>query len=202
LDLNDDGSLTSPPTGATNISAASPSVNANTGQIELAVNLTNGTDYQFAAYLFNYTTASGLTSTAAFLLETDSHVGVGTGVAYTQTGSAVPQGSFALNLTGVVLNGGGQQDIEGQVTTASAGAVTGTVDINDVAASGNLVSGEPLTSASAITTVGIDGRGNPLTLANQYQTNTLSYYVVDVNTILLVEMDSRRVMTGMMALQF
>jgi hypothetical protein len=65
-----------------------------------------------------------------------------------------------------------------------------------------LVSGEPLTSASAITTVGIDGRGNPLTLANQYQTNTLSYYVVDVNTILLVEMDSRRVMTGMMALQF
>ena len=207
LDLNDDGTLTSPPTNgsggtSTNISAASPSVNANTGQIELAINLTDGTDYQFAAYLFNYTTASGLTSTAAFLLETDSHVGVGTGVAYTQTGSAVPQGTFALNLTGVVLNGGGEQDIEGQVTTASAGAVTGTVDINDVAASGNLVSGEPLTSASAIATVGIDGRGNPLTLANQYQTNTLSYFVVDVNTILLVEMDSRRVMTGTMALQF
>jgi hypothetical protein len=207
LDLNDDGTLTSPPTNgsggtSTNISAASPSVNANTGQIELAINLTDGTDYQFAAYLFNYTTASGLTSTAAFLLETDSHVGVGTGVAYTQTGSAVPQGTFASNLTGTVLNGGGEQDIEGQVTTASAGAVTGTVDINDVAASGNLVSGEPLTSASAIATVGIDGRGNPLTLANQYQTNTLSYFVVDVNTILLVEMDSRRVMTGTMALQF
>jgi hypothetical protein len=207
LDLNDDGALTSPPTNGsggtgTNISAASPSVDASTGQIELAVNLTDGTDYQFAAYLFNYTTASGLTSTAAFLLETDSHVGVGTGVAYTQTGSAVPQGSFALNLTGVVLNGGGEQDIEGQVSTASAGAVSGTLDINDVAASGNLVSGEPLTSASAITTVGIDGRGNPLTLASKYQTNTLSYFVVDVNTILLVEMDFRRVMTGTMALQF
>jgi hypothetical protein len=207
LDLNDNGTLTSPPTNgsggtSTNISAASPSVDANTGQIELAINLTSGTDYQFAAYLFNYRAANGLTSTGAFLLQTDSSVGVGSGVAYTQTGSAVPQGSFAMNLTGAGLNAGGEQDIEGQVTTASAGAVTGTVDINDVANSGNLVSGEPLTSASAIATVGIDGRGNPLTLANKFETNVLSYYVVDANTILLVEMDPLRVMTGTMALQF
>jgi hypothetical protein len=202
LDLNDDGTLTSPPTSGTNVSSASPSVNANTGQIELAINLTSGTDYQFAAYLFNYTTASGLPSTGAFLLETDSNVGVGSGISYTQTGAAVPQGSFALNLTGVGLNDGGEQDIEGQVTTASAGTVTGTVDINDVANSGNLISGEPLTSASAIAIVGIDGRGNPLTLANKFETNVLSYYVVDANTILLVEMDPLRVMTGTMALQF
>ncbi len=202
FDLNDDGTLTSPPTSGTNISSASPSVDASTGQIELAINLASGTDYQFAAYLFNYTTASGLPSTGAFLLETDSNVGVGSGVAYTQTGAAVPQGSFAMNLTGVGLNDGGEQDIEGQVTTASAGAVTGTVDINDVANSGNLIPGEPLTSASAIAIVGIDGRGNPLTLANQFETNVLSYYVVDANTILLVEMDPLRVMTGTMALQF
>jgi hypothetical protein len=202
LDLNDDGTLTSPPTSGTNVSSASPSVNANTGQIELAINLTSGTDYQFAAYLFNYTTASGLPSTGAFLLETDSNVGVGSGISYTQTGAAVPQGSFGLNLTGVGLNDGGEQDIEGQVTTASAGTVTGTVDINDVANSGNLISGEPLTSASAIAIVGIDGRGNPLTLANKFETNVLSYYVVDANTILLVEMDPLRVMTGTMALQF
>jgi hypothetical protein len=207
LDLNDNGTLTSPPTNgsggtSTNISSASPSVDANTGQIELAINLSDSTDYQFAAYLFNYTTASGQPSTAAFLLQTDSHVGVGSGIAYTQTGAAVPQGSFALNLSGVGLNDGGEQDIEGQVTTASAGAVTGTVDINDVANSGNLVSGEPLTSASAITPVGIDGRGNPLTLANKFETNVLSYYVVDGNTVLLVEMDPLRVMTGTMALQF
>ena len=203
LDLNDNGTLMSPPTNGTNISAASPSLgDTNTGQIELAINLTNGTDYQFAAYLFNYTAASGLTSTGAFLLQTDSHVGVGTGIAYTQTGAAVPQGSFALNLSGVGLNDGKQQDVEGQVTSTSAGAVTGTVDINDVANSGNLIPGEPLTSASAIAIVGIDGRGNPLTLDNKFETNVLSYYVVDENTLLLVEMDPLRVMTGTMALQF
>jgi len=201
FDLNDNGTLTSPATGVGNISSASTSVDGNTGRISLSINLTGGKDYQFAAYLFNYTAASGLPSTGAFLLETDSNVAVGTGVAYTQTGTAAPQGSFALNLTGLSLNGGGEQDLDGQVNSGSAGAVTGSVDINDVA-SGNLVSGSPLTSASAMATVGIDGRGNPLTLANEFETNTLSYYVVDTNTILLVEMDSSHVMTGSLALQF
>ena len=44
--------------------------------------------------------------------------------------------------------------------------------------------------------------GIPLTLANKFETNTLSYYVVDENTALLVEMDGNRVMTGMLASQF
>ncbi len=204
LDLNDNGTLTSPTTNngveTPNITSATPSVDVNTGRINLAMSLSNSASYQFAAYLFNYTAANGLQSTGAVLLEIDTHFQVGSGVAYTQTSSTRPQGSFALNLAGMALAGGGLQNIEGQFTTKSSGAITGTVDIN--AGSGSLVSGEPLTAASAIKTVGLNGRGNPLTLANMFETNTLSYYVIDGDTALLLEMDGNHVATGIMALQF
>jgi hypothetical protein len=203
LDLNDNGTLTSPPKGGTNITSAAPSLDATTGRINLAMSISASTSFQFAAYLFNYTPSDGLASTGAVLLEIDSKMAVGNGVAFTQTGASGPQGSFALNLAGVALSGGnGGQDMDGQITTGNSGALTGTVDINDAANSGNLVSGEPLTSASTIATVGINGRGNPLTLTNKFETNTLAYYVVDENTALLVEMDGNRVMTGMLASQF
>ena len=51
-------------------------------------------------------------------------------------------------------------------------------------------------------TVGLNGRGNPLVLSEPLQSNTLSYFVVDDNTALLLEMDSSRVMTGTIARQF
>jgi hypothetical protein len=203
LDLNDQGTLTSPPKGGTNITTATPTLDATTGRINLAMSISTSTSFQFAAYLFNYTPPDGLPSTGAVLLEIDSHMAVGNGVAFTQTGASGPQGSFAVNLAGVTLSrGNGRQDIDGQLTTGNSGVLTGTVDINDAANSGNLVSGEPLTSASTIATVGINGRGNPLTLANKFETNTLSYYVIDENTALLLEMDSNRVTTGMLASQF
>jgi len=203
LDLNDNGTLTSPPTNGTNITSAAPSLDTTTGRINLAMSISASTSFQFAAYLFNYTPPDGLPSTGAVLLEIDSKMAVGTGVAFTQTGASGPQGSFAMNLAGVVLGGGnGGQDIDGQLTTGNSGVLTGTVDINDAANSGNLVSGEPLTSTSTIATVGINGRGNPLTLANKFETNTLSYYVIDENTALLLEMDGNRVLTGTMTSQF
>jgi hypothetical protein len=80
--------------------------------------------------------------------------------------------------------------------------VTGTVDINNVASSGKVFSGEPLTSASTIPTSGLNGRGNPFILAEGLQTDTLSYYIVDDSTALLLEMDGSRVLTGMIARQF
>jgi len=203
LDLNDNGTLTSPPTNGTNITSAAPSLDTTTGRINLAMSISASTSFQFAAYLFNYTAPDGFASTGAVLLEIDSKMAVGTGVAFTQTGASGPQGNFAMNLAGVVLGGGnGGQDIDGQLTTGNSGALTGTVDINDAANSGNLVSGEPLTSASTIATVGINGRGNPLTIANKFETNTLSYFVIDENTALLLEMDGNRVLTGTLTSQF
>ena len=94
------------------------------------------------------------------------------------------------------LNSAGEQDIEGQISAGNLGAVTGTVDINNVASSGKVFSGEPLTSASTIPTSGLNGRGNPFILAEGLQTDTLSYYIVDDSTALLLEMDGSRVLTG------
>jgi hypothetical protein len=166
----------------------------------LTLSLNNSSSqFEFAAYLFNYTAANGLQSTGAVLLEIDTRVGVGTGVSYTQTSSTMPQGSFALDLAGVQLAGGGPQDMEGQFSTEGSGAVSGTVDINT---NGSIVAGESLTAGSSIAPVGLNGRGNPLTLAGKVETNKLSYFVIDGNTALLVEMDGNQVLTGTMALQF
>jgi hypothetical protein len=65
-----------------------------------------------------------------------------------------------------------------------------------------VVSGQALASISTMPTVGLNGRGNPLVLSEPLQSNTLSYFVVDDNTALLLEMDSSRVMTGTIARQF
>jgi hypothetical protein len=207
LDINDDGQLTSPTTNSNvttpNITSATASLpDTNTGRITLAIALGAGKTFNFTAYLFNYIAAEGSPSTGAVLLETDMNVEVGTGVAYTQTGATTPQGSFALNLTGLGLNAAGEQDIEGQISAGNLGAVTGTLDINNVASSGKVFSGEPLTSASTIATSGLNGRGNPFILAEGLQTDTLSYYVIDDSTALVLEMDGSRVLTGMIARQF
>jgi hypothetical protein len=208
LDLNDAGDLTSPLTNSSNVttpniaSASASLTNTNTGRIALAILLGAGKTFDFTAYLFNYIAADGSPSTGAVLLETDTNVAVGTGVAYTQTGATTPQGSFALNLTGSGLSSVGEQDIEGQISAGTLGAVTGTLDINNVASSGKVFSGQPLTSASTIATSGLNGRGNPFILAEGLQIDTLSYYVIDDSTALLLEMDGSRVLTGVMARQF
>jgi hypothetical protein len=208
LDINDGGDLTSPPTNSSNVttpniaSSTASLTNTNSGRISLAINLSNAKSFEFAAYLFDYIAADGSPSTGAVLLETDTNVGVGTGIAYTQTGATTPQGSFALNLTGVDLSSAGEQDIEGQISAGSVGSLTGTLDINNVANNGKLISGVPLTSNSTIPTSGLNGRGNPLILAEGFQTDTLSYYVIDDSTALLLEMDASHVMTGKIARQF
>ena len=91
LDLNDAGDLTSPTTNSSNVttpniaSATASLTNTNTGRIGLAVAVSGGKTFEFAAYLFNYIAADGSPSTGAVLLETDTNVGVGTGVAVSYT---------------------------------------------------------------------------------------------------------------------
>jgi hypothetical protein len=208
IDINDAGDLTSPTTSSSNVttpnitSATVSLTDTNTGRITLTITLANAKSFGFAAYMFNYVTADGSPSTGTVLLETDTNVEVGTGVAYAQTGATTPQGSFALNLTGVNLSSAAEQDIEGQISAGSVGSLAGTLDINNVADSGKLISGEPLTNSSTVPASGLNGRGNPLVLAGGAQTDTLSYYVIDDNTALVLEMDASRVMTGRIARQF
>jgi hypothetical protein len=198
LDINDNGGHS--PNGEA-ITSTSASLNTTTGRIGVTITDANTTEFTFAAYSFNYTALNGSAATGAVMLEDDDNVTVTSGVAYTQTSTSTPQGSFALNLTGVASTGG-EQDIAGQFTTGANGALTGTLDVNNAANTGAVVSSVPLNTGSIITTVGSNGRGNPLTLATKFPKFILSYYVIDQNTALLLEMDGSRVTVGSIGQQF
>lgn len=198
LDINDNGGHS--PNGEA-ITSTSASLNTTTGRIAVTITDTNTTEFTFAAYSFNYIALNGSAATGAVMLENDTNVTVTSGVAFTQTSTATPQGSFALNLTGVA-SAGGEQDIGGQFTTGTGGALTGTLDVNNAANTGAVVSSVPLNTGSIITTVGTNGRGNPLTMVTKFPKFTLSYYVIDQNTALLLEMDGSRVTVGSIGQQF
>jgi hypothetical protein len=199
LDVNDNGGHS--PNGE-NITSTSAGLDTTTGRINLTITDMNSSEFTFAAYSFNYIALDGSPATGAVLLENDDNVTVTSGVAYTQTSTATPQGSFALNLTGVAVSTGGEQDVAGQFTTGTGGAVTGTLDVNNAANTGAVTSSVPINTGSVITTVGSNGRGNPLSLFTKFPTFNLSYYVIDQNTALLLEMDGSRVMVGSVGQQF
>ncbi len=127
------------------------------------------------------------------------------GLAYEQTSANTPSGSYALNMSGVATcqNCQGEQDIEGQFATGANAALNGTVDINNIANGFNPAPNVVLTTSS-ITTVGTDGRGTPLTIHTSSPSSNfpLAYYVIDENTALLLETDSARVLTGVIAKQY
>ncbi len=199
LDINDNGGHS--PNGEA-ITSTSAGLDTTTGRVNLTITDMNSSEFTFAAYSFNYIALDGSPATGAVLLENDDNVTVTSGVAYSQTSTATPQGSFALNLTGVAVSSGGEQDVAGQFTTGTAGALTGTLDVNNAANTGGVVSSVALNSSSTITTVGANGRGNPLSLFTKFPTFALSYYVIDQNTALLLEMDGSRVMVGSIGQQF
>jgi hypothetical protein len=172
------------------------------------LSLTNnkGTN-MFAAY--TYVTPTG---TGAEFVEIDTNNGVqgASGVAY-QQGSLTtsPQGSFALNLTGVGFaksSGSFEQDLAGQIGLATGSTtVTGTLDFNNPANNGSPFSGLPVNSTSTITTAASNGRGTMLlkTSANGLSANfNLVYYIVNGNTVLLFDSDNNRVANGVLSLQF
>jgi hypothetical protein len=172
------------------------------------LSLTNskGTN-MFAAYTFVTPTGNG-----AEFVEIDTNNGVqgASGVAYQQGSlSTQPQGSFALNLTGVGFaksSGSFEQDLAGQIGLATGSTtVTGTLDFNNPANNGSPFSGLPVSSSSTITTAASNGRGTMLlkTTANGLSANfNLVYYIVNGNTVLLFDSDSNRVANGVLSLQF
>ncbi|MGB0036846.1 MAG: hypothetical protein WBP79_15360 [Candidatus Acidiferrales bacterium] len=179
------------------LQAAAYTVDPTFARIDLRLN--NGNIFEYAAY----PTSSG----TVILIEIDGKQAVTSGIAYRQTATTAVQGNYAINLTGLAIKQSLDfvQDVVGQVNVASGGAVTGTIDIN------NLFQGPPvpnisLSSNSKLPALDspVTGRGNPFALqSNQLGANgfALSYYVVDANTVLLVEMDSVRVTTGIMVKQ-
>jgi hypothetical protein len=134
---------------------------------------------------------------------------VSSGAAYQQSAIALTGGSYGINLTGVDLtNGGGEEDVSGQLTSSSSGAVSfGTLDVNDAA---NIVDGLfpniLLSGTSTLGTQSAIGYGNNANLVpkNQSAINPfgLSVYVIDSQTALISENDRTRIAIGMLVKQF
>jgi hypothetical protein len=143
-----------------------------------------------------YVTSSG----TVLMIELDTNPANNAGIAYLQTSTTPLQGSFALNLSGVATKTGTEQDISGQVATASNGTLTGSVDINNFQVN-NIYQGLEILSGSTIGSADSNGRGT-LTIETAQATFPLAYYIVDQKTVLLCETDSQRVLPGTLVKQF
>jgi hypothetical protein len=123
------------------------------------------------------------------------------GMAKAQTGSSFATGSlagsFAVNFTGVLSSGSGitEEDITGQVNADGSSQLTGTLDINTLAAR---TQGASLSTSTY--TVGTDGRGTA-TINIPGATFNLQTYQVDAGTVLVLDVDSFRVLVGIIQKQ-
>ena len=164
---------------------------------------------QFAAYTF---TSGGQTGAEIIEIDNNNKNGVqgASGIAYQQGSlSTAPQGTFALNLTGVGFaksSGSFEQDLTGQILLATGSTtIGGTLDFNNPANNGSPFSGLSVSTTSMITTAASNGRGTMLlkTSANGLPaTFNLVYYIVNPTTVLLFDSDNNRVANGVLSLQY
>jgi hypothetical protein len=180
------------------LQASTATADANLARIDLILNA-NGTKFEYAAY----PTLNG----TVLLSEIDATQAVASGTAFQQTAVNPVQGSYAINLSGLAVKQSADfaQDVVGQVTIAAGGATSGTLQINNLFIAPP-VANVVLDSKSMLATLDTPttGRGNPFTLQSTELGGSgfiLSYYVVDDETVLLLEMDSIRVSTGLMLKQ-
>jgi hypothetical protein len=157
----------------------------------ILLNVSNGTStFTYGVYINSNGTAE--------MIELDTSVVVASGLAYLQSSTVTPQGNYALNLTGAV--GKGEEDVNGAIASPSTAAFTGYLDAN---VSGSLFPNVPLSGSTATAPTTL-GRGTIMleSAAPSPTSFALAYYVVDNQTYLLVEIDSQRVMVGVMSRQF
>ncbi|MGA8223628.1 MAG: hypothetical protein WB780_18410 [Candidatus Acidiferrales bacterium] len=150
--------------------------------------------------IFNY--GVYLTSNGSFeMIELDRNVVSASGMGFQQSSGATPLGSYALNLTGVSGDSNGnEEDINGAIAIPGNSTISGFLDINDA---GTTVS-NLLLSGSTIDSTTTFGRGTLILQSGQPNASTfhMAYYVVNSQTVLLVEIDDQRVLTGTAPLQF
>jgi hypothetical protein len=202
-DINNNGSTR---LGLSVMSSSTYAVDATTGRIDLTFNNSGGTT-QFALY------TTSLNPPTALVLQIAGNP-VASGVAFLQTsngagGPAAAVGSFAINITGVgqVGNiGTAEQDAVGQINLTSTSA-TGTLDVNNFGATGNtnLLPANVILSSSTVSASNNLGRGTAV-LNVKFPTGTtaynLIYYIVNSNTVLLVDTDRTRIALGTILRQF
>lgn len=175
-------------------------VDQNTGRISTSISTTAGT-FDWTGYVTAPVDTTNPNSSEVLMLEADSNA-TANGVAYLQSSSAQPSGSFGLNMTGVATgNTAGEQDVLAQVGLSGT-TLTGSMDINNFAL-GQVQSGLNIVSGkSAISSPDANGRGTATFAAANGASFPVAYYVVDSSSILMLETDKQRVMTGILLKQF
>jgi hypothetical protein len=147
----------------------------------------NGKTYQFVAY----PAASG----DLYVVEADA--GIASAEAFAQQGFVITTGSlagnFATSMSGVSFAAsGGFEAATGELAINGGGAVTGTLDIglNGTLAPDSTLSASYFVDSTGFVTVAFT---SPATALNG---GTWTFYPIDAQRFLSVEVDSNRVLTG------
>ena len=164
------------------------SVDPNLGRITFTASTTSGNNFQFAGY--------AASNGSVEMVEIDK-LAAASGVAFAQSATGEPAGSFATNISGASASG--EQDAGGQIIVTN-GTVSGTLDFNN-AVNGTVDIGLGLLSGTTIAATDSNGRGT-MTLNTGVPDFQLVYYMVDGKTVLMMETDAVHVVLGTMAAQF
>jgi len=188
-DLNAAGKIFSEALTTTSTYSITP---AATNRIFLTLAHSNNT-FEYGVYLTSLGTME--------MIELDGNVVSASGLGYQQTSAATPQGTYALNLTGVSgSSNGNEEDINGAISIPGNSTLGGFLDINNA---GTILTNLQL-SGSTIANVATFGRGTLILRSGQPTPSTfnMAYYVVSGQTVLVVETDSQRVLIGTLPNQF
>ena len=181
------------------LSSTTYGVDATTGRISSSITTSAGT-FDWVGYVTSPVDPSNPESIEVLIIESDN-IAVAAGTGYLQASASQPSGNFALNLTGIASSSGTEQDILAQLGINGT-TITGTMDINNFEVNGQQLGLNISTGGSTITSPDSNGRGTATIAAAGGITFPVSYYVVDGNTVVMIELDSQRVMVGTMLKQF
>ena len=190
LDENNSGTVTQLPSGTV---SGSYTVDANGfGGGFMTWTDSNVGTFSFVFYL--------ISPTEAVFQEVDSGIvsdGTFTGQTTTPITATAMAGDYALLWGGVSQ---AEEDYVGQLTLTSSGTVTGLVDVN-IFATGSQGFAVPLNGTLTLSGDGTQANTFTATLQGNSSPYQFTAYVVDQNTVLLVGIDSDRVIAGTLVRQ-
>jgi hypothetical protein len=172
------------------LTTASYTVDVSLGRILFTITIASTTRYFVA-----YPTSIG----TLLMIELDTDL-QGTGAAYPQSSTAIPQGSFAFNLTSNANSSGfTEEDVLGRVAIPSGVLVPlGYLDTDD---RGTRTTGTLIENTSTIVAPDMFGRGT--TVLDTHSANySLSYYAISATSAVVIENDGSRIATGTIARQY
>lgn len=198
FDNNDDGNSMRT---ADSITSCPYTIDSATGRIAATLSVTSGNCNQPSQFAVYQTAAN-----SAVMLELDSNP-VSSGLAFFQsTVASPPAGSYAFNITGQGFfknqPSSFQQDASGQVNLTGTAFGSGTIDLNNFGSTNTFVVNT--TSSTFAAPDATFGRGQIKMVLNASSSPTynLFYYMIDPNTMLLLDHDSNRIANGIIARQF